>query len=80
MRERTFYRTLLLLRREALRLRDIRAKIASERAEAASRAMTEPEARLEEVRLRHPHIGDELEDVMKMLQEGPFLVLSFLTA
>ena len=38
--------------------------------------MTEPEARLDEVKLRHPPIGDELEDVVKMLQEGPFLVLS----
>jgi hypothetical protein len=41
-------------------------------------AMTEPEARLDEVRLRHQPIGDELEDVVKMLQGGPFL--SFLTA
>ena len=35
--------------------------------------MTEPEARLDKVRLRHPPIGDELEDVVKMLQEGFFL-------
>jgi hypothetical protein len=39
--------------------------------EAASGATTEPEARLDEVKLRHPPVGDELEDVVKMLQGGP---------
>ena len=39
--------------------------------EAASRTMMEPEARLDEVRLRHLSIGYGLKDVLKMLQGKP---------
>lgn len=39
--------------------------------DSASSATTEPEAGLDEVKLRHPPIGDDLEDMVKILQGGP---------
>jgi len=39
--------------------------------DSASGATTEPEAGLDEVKSRHPPIGDDLEDVVKILQGGP---------
>jgi hypothetical protein len=48
------------------------AEAASEHAPEASSRATEPEARLDEVKLRHPAVvGNDLEDVVKMLQGGP---------
>ena len=45
------------------------AEAVSEHEPEAASSATEPEARLDEVKLRHP-VGDDLEDVVKMLQGG----------
>jgi hypothetical protein len=46
------------------------AEAALEHEPDAASSGTEPEARLDEVKLRHPAFGNELEDVVSMLQGG----------
>jgi hypothetical protein len=51
---------------------DTEAEAASEHEpDSASGVTTEPEARSDEIKSRHPPIGDDLEDVAKILQGGP---------
>ncbi len=46
------------------------AEVALEHEPDSASSGTEPEARLDEVKLRHPAVGGELEDVVSMVQGG----------